>query len=567
MWCAEPNRSGVVPALLLTVIASMAMAQPTAQNSSPRETPGGLPAQVSTVNAQLAQGWKESHLSESAPANDREFCRRLFLDVLGRIPTSQELHQYAVDKQPDRKQRLVQRLLYDESYTEDYATHWSTVWTNLLIGRPDDDDQDPLVDRAGLAQYLHESFAYNKPYDRLVYELVAARGTNRPGSPAFNGAVNFLSGKLADGATQATAQTAKLFLGLQVQCTQCHNHPFNEWKQDQFWQFNSFFRQAAALRRFEPGTREVRFIELTDQDFGGEDRPIDPEQARVYYELRNGRLEAAFPVFIDGTPIETSGLVQDVNRRRELAELIVGSPEMSLAIVNRTWAHFLGYGFTRPVDDMGPHNPPVYPDLLAYLAAQLRESHFDFKQLISWIVLSDAYGLSSRTTRQNAQDDPELGQPPRFSHFYVRQMTAEQLYRSLRVASQADNQSPGREQQQAAQREWLRQFNIALGTDEGDETTTFDGTITQTLMMFNGDLMKQATDVQPGSFLHRLANDPRRPAAKVQELFLTALARRATADEVRIFQQLLDYHQQDQAKALQDLWWALLNSNEFILNH
>ena len=123
------------------------------------------------------------------------------------------------------------------------------------------------MDRGGLEKYLRDSFADNKPYDRLVHELVSATGTNRPGSPGFNGAVNFLCGKLDEDATQATAHTAKLFLGLQVQCTQCHNHPFNDWKQNQFWQLNSFFRQTAALRRFAPGTREVRFIELTDQDF------------------------------------------------------------------------------------------------------------------------------------------------------------------------------------------------------------------------------------------------------------------------------------------------------------
>ncbi len=295
---------------------------------------------------------------------------------------------------------------------------------------------------------------------------------------------------------------------------------------------------------------------------------MDPEQARVYYELRNGKLEAAFPVFIDGTRIEPSGFVKDVRRRRELADLIVRAPEMRRAIVNRLWAHFLGYGFTRPVDDMGPHNPPVYPALLTYLADQLRENSFDLKQLMTWIVLSEPYGLSSRTTRQNEQDDPALGQPPRFSHFYVRQMMPEQLYRSLLVASQADKSPGSMEQQREAQREWLRQFTIALGTDEGDETTTFDGTITQTLMMFNGDLIQQATDAKPGTWLHQLASDPRqRMTDKVQRLYLAAVGRNATARDIKAFQQLMLYHQQDQTKALQDIWWALLNSNEFILVH
>ena len=247
--------------LLLAVIATGANAAPASA--------GGLPPQVAQIDAQLKHGWTESHISTSAPATDREFCRRLFLDVLGRIPTVEELEQYAHDKQTDRKQRLVERLLYDESYTADYAAHWSTIWTNLLIGRAGNGDRNSPVNRAGLEKYLRDSFADNKPYDRLSHELISATGTNRPGAPEFNGAVNFLCGKLDDGAAQATAQTSKLFLGLQVQCTQCHNHPFNEWKQNQFWQLNSFFRQTAALRRFNPGTRKVAVHRTDGSGFRG----------------------------------------------------------------------------------------------------------------------------------------------------------------------------------------------------------------------------------------------------------------------------------------------------------
>jgi hypothetical protein len=124
------------------------------------------------------------------------------------------------------------------------------------------------------------------------------------------------------------------------------------------------------------------------------------------------------------------------------------------------------------------------------------------------------------------------------------------------------------EKQQEAQRQWLRQFAIAFGTDEGDEATTFNGTITQTLMMFNGDLMERATEGQPGSFLQQIADDVgRRPAVKLQQLCLAALARPATTREIKAFHELIVYHQQDQLGALQDIWWALLNSSEFILNH
>ena len=168
--------------------------------------------------------------------------------------------------------------------------------------------------------------------------------------------------KLEDRAVQATARTAQLFLGTQVQCTQCHNHPFNDWKQSQFWEFNSFFRQAVALRRFRPGTRRVRDVELTDQDFAGEGN--HPSEAEVYFEQRNGVLQVAYPVFLDGRPLTNrSGYLADVNRRRELGRLVLQSHQLERTMVNRMWKHFLGYGLTNPMDDMGPHRPPLYPDV------------------------------------------------------------------------------------------------------------------------------------------------------------------------------------------------------------
>ena len=491
--------------------------------------------QVERINTAVSRGWTENDLRPSPPASDREFCRRLFLDVLGRIPTVEELEAYATDRKPDKKQRLVHQLLYDDEYTIDYAAQWSNRWANLLVGRQTDRRRNNPVDRPGLEKYLRDRFASNQPYDRMVHELIAAEGTNRPGTPKFNGAVNFLAGKLDEDATLATAHTAKYFLGLQVQCTQCHNHPFNSWKQDQFWQLNSFFRQTALLRRFRTGSRNVDYFELANQDFGGEDRPIDPVNARVYYELRNGKLAAAFPVFVDGTKIETSGYVQDVNRRRELANLVSRSPFLSRAIVNRLWSVFLGYGFTRPVDDMGPHNPPAYPELLDELSDEFETHSFDLKQLMSWIVLSDAYGLSSRTNKHNEKDDPLLGQAPHFSHFYMRQMTAEQLYRSLLTASRADKTHGSADRQQEKQREWLRQFTIAFNNDEGDEATTFDGTITQTLMMFNGELMRQATEGKAGNYLHQIANDSRkRPTQKIQQLCYQDLWEQIFANELKV---------------------------------
>ncbi|OYV92303.1 MAG: hypothetical protein B7Z73_05070, partial [Planctomycetia bacterium 21-64-5] len=267
-----------------------------------------------------------------------------------------------------------------------------------------------------------------------------------------------------------------------------------------------------------------------------------------------------------GTKIDPNGLVSVVDRRRELARLVSRSNELKAAIVNRLWAHFLGYGFTKPVDDLGPHNPPSHPELLARLGEEFAGHGYDLKRLMRWIVLSDAYALSSKFGSKlgNASDDPTMGTPPLFSHFYLRQMSAEQLYESLLVATGAHRTQAGYEEQQRLKDRWLEQFAIAFGTDENDEATTFDGTIAQTLVMMNGELTRRATRGETGSFLSQLSPKAERA---LNELYLAALARRPSRGEVQVANNLLTAQSGNTTTALEDIWWALLNSNEFILNH
>ena len=495
----------------------------------------------------------------------------MYLDVVGRIPTVDELQKFVGDSAPTKRAELVTRLLGDDCVDE-YARNWTDIWTTVLVGRNVEND---LVNRPGLRQWLRRAFSKNMPYDQFMVELVTATGSNanKEGVEGFNGATNFLSGKMAEDGAQATAKTAQVFLGLQVQCTQCHNHPFNKGKQNQFWEFNAFFRQTRALRRFE-GTRDVQSTELVNEDFAGEGG--NPEEAELYYELRNGVKKVAYPVFVDGTEISKSGYLPGTmadgkaygtDRRKELAELMLVSPLMPKVIVNRMWAHFLGYGFTKPIDDLGEHNAPSHPELLNGLAEQFREQSFDLKELIKWIVLSKPYGLSSKVSKANSRDDPTLGEKPKFSHFYLRQMQAEELYESLLTATEADQ--TGEKGEKAAKKKdaWLSQFVIAFGTDEGDEATTFNGSIPQVLMMFNGELVKLATSTGKGGFLDRVASSGLKNQGKIDALYLAALARKPSTKEVATANDLMVARKGDAIGALQDIWWAVLNSNEFIINH
>ncbi len=526
----------------------------------------GLP-QVKFINEQVAAGWTGSSVQPSAAATDGEWCRRVYLDIIGRVPSVVELQKFVTESSPTKRPELVSRLLGDD-YEDDYARNWTDVWTTILIGR---DVANQMVSRPGMRQYLRRAFSKNIPYDQFMEELVTATGlnTNSKGVEGFNGATNFLSGKMEENGAQATAKTAQVFLGLQVQCTQCHNHPFNKGKQNQFWEFNAFFRQSRALRKSEG---DQRWVEMVDEDFAGEGG--NPEEAELYYELRNGLMKVAYPVFIDVTEISKNGYLPGslddvtkycVNRRQEISQLIKASPLLSKAIVNRMWGHFLGYGFTKPVDDLGEHNPPSHPELLDGLADQFREQSYDLKELVRWIVLSKPYSLSSKATKGNVRDDPALGEKPKFSHFYLRQMQAEQLYESLLTATEAD-----KSQGEAAAKkkdDWLKQFIIAFGTDEGDDSTTFNGSIPQVLMMFNGDLVKNATGTGKGGFLDKIASGSLRNPAKIDMLYMAAFARKPSPKELDVANQLMVARKGDAVGALQDVWWAVLNSNEFIINH
>lgn len=524
-------------------------------------------AQVERIDQLIAEVWNDYQIKPSGPAREEEWCRRLFLDVIGRIPTVDELDTFVSNRDSNKRHQLVSDLLYSDRYTHEFARNWTTLWTNLLIGRTGGNDNNSLVSRAGLQKYLRDSFARKKPMDDIAVELITASGTTTPGAEQFNGATNFLIDKVNDdNASLATATTSRLFMGLQIQCAQCHNHPFNDWKQQNYWEMNAFFRQVrgfrGGLRRMDTGPAQ-----LVDQDFSGEAESGNFDKPPIFYDLRDGQVRVAYPVFIDGTQIDPSGYVKAVNRREQLADLIVKSRYFPETMVNRIWSHFLGYGFTLPVDDMGPHNPPSHPELLRYLAEEFRDQRYDLRALISWIVLSEPYSLSSIIGKSNASDDPLLGESPKFSRFYLRQVRAEELYESLLVANSGSMTTVDFEQQEQLKNRWLQQFSQTFGTDEGDETTTFNGTIPQVLMMFNGELIRAATGDAQGSMIRSLSNSNRDYSKKIEYLFKAGLSRWPTRREAKMADDLLRHYSGQSDEAIRDLWWAILNSNEFIFNH
>lgn len=560
---ARPRRDakrirGEIGAVVFAVLVGLGTSA-SASAEEPRRgeqpfTTGSTSEVVLFINEQLRQSWSANRIEPSPVAEDTEWLRRVYLDIVGHIPPAEEVERFLEENNPAKRSEVIERLLEDSAYVR----NWTTIWTNLCLGRGTEEG----VSRKGMRKFFREAFAKNRPWDEVVRDLVTAEGHYEK-----NGAVNYLLAQLPDGnpnapdyGVQATATTTRLFMGIQVQCTQCHNHPFNDWKQNQFWEFNSFFREVRRVdhEEYDPTTGELVFdyAELVPADYSGP----------VYFEKRNGLMQVAYPRFFEDR-VERTG---DTSLREELARRMTEGerPWAARAMVNRMWGHFFGYGFTRPVDDMGPHNPPSHPELLERLTEEFVESGYDIKQLIRWIANSEAYNLTSRFGKGNEIDDPAAGEAPLFSHMSVRQMTPEQLYDSLIVATQAHR--AGRTNWEEAQRqreEWLQQFVVAFGTDMDSEATMFNGTIPQALMMMNGELVEAAISGESGGFLHRILSRPGSDAEKIRRLYLSALSRFPNRREMTMAQKLLHAYPGDKLKGYQDLFWALLNSNEFILIH
>ncbi|MEW4527345.1 DUF1549 and DUF1553 domain-containing protein [Maioricimonas sp. JC845] len=520
-----------------------------------RFTTGSSDPIIDYIDERIRTVWEENEVKPSPHADDAEWLRRVYLDIVGHIPSGDELDAFLADEDPGKRSRVIESLIEHP----DYVRNFTTIWTNLALGRVTPD----RTSRPGMEKFFRESFARNRPWNEIVYDLMTAEGHYEE-----NGAVNFLLGQLTgnpnrdDYAVEATARATRLLLGLQIQCTQCHNHPFNRWEQNQFWEFNSFLRQIRRLDhdKYDPESGQMvdDYSELVFRDFSGP----------VYFETRSGLMKVAFPIYFD-REVDPG---RETNRREELARLMTEDDPnnwVARAMVNRMWGHFFGYGFTRPVDDMGPHNPPSHPELLDRLTDEFVKSGYDVKQLVRWICNSEAYNLTSSFNPENEFDNPAAGEVPLFSHMYVKTLQAEQLYDSLLVATNAHQSGQsGYEEAERQRQRWLRDFLRIFGGNEEDEPTLFSGSIPQALLMMNGELVNKAINAEKGSYLYTVLADSRlrNDSARIQQLYLAALGRMPTRFELTKIQRLIRSNP-DKVGAYQDLYWALLNSNEFIVNH
>ncbi len=556
----DRRRRRVVPACLASLglmalaAASLVAADGPRDKARGASTKAGVPASATTngsrpdyIDRMIREGWASANLKASPVARDEEFLRRAYLDILGRIPNIGETKAFlASGRDSNRRARLVEALLAHPDYQKNFANQWKV----LLIGRA---NRGQNVDAKALRDWLRRQFAENRPWNEVAFDLITATGNNHA-----NGAANFVMSHLESGAVPLTSITTRVFLGQQIQCTQCHDHPSNDWKQADFWGINAFLKGIKTEPVFAEDAAGKSIIDHVEV----KDVPTDDFAS---FDRRDARMGIAFPTFLDGRKISQG---KDVNRRLALAKFITdpSNDDFARAFVNRMWGHFFGRGFVNPVDDFGPHNAATHPELLDKLAQDFKAGGYDVKGLIRWIVGSEAYNLTSMTLpgAHGNEKDETL-----FSHMALKPMTPEQLFDSLLVATAA-HKVGGFEDTDSRRSVWMGQFQFAFANDEGEEGSSFQGTIPQALMMMNGDLMHRAVGGQPGSFLVDLLETARGHGGEVDKyvvdhLYLAALSRHPTPAELANSRKFLGGFP-DTIQVMEDLFWALLNSNEFVLN-
>jgi hypothetical protein len=473
---------------------------------------------------------------EPAPlTDDAAFMRRVYLDLAGRIPSVPEARAFLGDKRADKRARLVERLLNGTAYVK----HFTNVWRALLIPEADGlDFRNPVFDL-----WLRKQFAENRGYDKIVRELLTTpvgdgrRGFNQDSGPT---PINFYFQKDLK-PENLGASTARLFLGVKLDCAQCHDHPFAKWTRQQFWEYAAFFG-GIETDRYMDFVRSVR--EIND---------------RREIAIPGPKVKIVQASFLDGTEPTWKF---NVGSRQTLADWMTSpkNPFFAKAAANRMWAYFFGTGLVEPVDDLRPDNPPSHPELLDELATQFAAHDFDFKFLIRAITASRTYQLSSEATH-DGQEDPRL-----FARAALRGLTPEQLFDSL---AQATGYRETDKRRFFFERESLRQQFLSQFASQ-DKRTEFQTSILQSLMLMNGKFIGEVTSPKRSATLAAIVDAPFLDTnQKIEALFLAALSRPPRAEETRRYAEYVARGgaKGDKKTALGDILWVLLNSPDFILNH
>jgi Protein of unknown function (DUF1549)/Protein of unknown function (DUF1553) len=475
---------------------------------------------------------KKLRIIPSPLCSDDEFIRRASIDITGTLPRLEDYQHFMADKSPDKRARLVDDFLSRKEFVE----IWLMKWAELLQIRTNQN----ISTKSMLSYYtwLQNKIAGNVPMDQMVQDLLASKG-----GTFANPATNYYQNETDT--LKTSENVAQVFMGMRIQCAQCHNHPFDRWTMDDYYGFAAFFSQIGRKGSEDP--REL----IVFNSGGGE----------VVHPVTH---QAMKPKFLGGAAPDCTG-----KDRREVLAKWLASPEnpyFAKNLANIVWAHFLGRGIIQDVDDVRVSNPAVNPELLDELGKRFTEYHYDFKRFVKDICTSRTYQLSTEVNPTNEGDHRN------FAHAELRRMRAEVMLDCVSEATDTKNKFPGlplgaRAVQVAdgnTSSYFLTTFGRATRTTACSCEVRVEPNLSQALHLLNGDTVNNK--IHEGQLIERRLKEKKTPTEILDELYIRCLSRRPTEKEHAALIALLA-ESPDKKQALQDTFWALLNSREFLFNH
>ncbi|MEM7153033.1 MAG: DUF1549 and DUF1553 domain-containing protein [Myxococcota bacterium] len=486
------------------------------------------------LDALIAAQWNAAGVQPTTEVDDAEFLRRVTLDLIGRIPTTEEAQRFAADTSPDKRAAAVDDLLQRDAWAE----HWSQILGDLLLG--DAAQQRPRFANA-FHTWLEGRLLDGATWDELTREMLTATEHAPGGFLLVNGRGNRVEA--------LTGQTARVFLGLQLQCAQCHDDPDDRFTQAEFYGLAAYYARTRGRSTTLDGVKAFRVIDKprgemrmpTEQDAPGD---------------RSGpRVDPAFPA-IDAMP------GNDETRRQALARGIIGSDFFAKATVNRTWAQMMGRGIVDPWDDLGGLADNDHPALLEHLAADFAAHGYDLHHLMKTIALSSAYQRSSQ-----GDDEGSAARERAFAQAALRPMSGPQLLRSLLVATGLEDVKGRkfRRQLETRRRQLQKDFDLVFDDDEMSAADVFTGNVPQALLLLNGELTNQGVAASDGA-LSQILDTHEEPGARIDALFWRLYGRAPSPDRrTSLVATMTD--QGNTRGAYEDLMHAMLVSSEFLTLH
>jgi hypothetical protein len=495
------------------------------------------------IDTEIRAAWTKQQVTPAARTDDAAFLRRAYLDLVGVIPTNHDALRFLNDTESDKRAKLIDRLLADPRF----AAHQADVWDLVMFGRR---PSESVRKRDAFKKWVTDKFAKNEPYDRWVRELLIAE---QEGSQAFY--VQFRNQP-----EEATVAVSRIFLGTQLQCARCHDHPFERWTQRDFYGMAGFFvrlvvaETGGKMKQFrigEKSTGDVLFSGAAkDQKPGKKGEPVKPK-----FLGGSALEEPAVPKDFKEPPLKENVAPPKpaFSRKEKLADWIVArdNPYFARAVANRVWGQFMGRGLVHPVDNLSENNSASHPALLDALSNGLKEHQFDLKWLIREIVSSETYQLASTGAETQAL-------PRWFERGRVRPLTAEELMASLRTASgvSADViKNDGVEY-------FMRYFGEPMN-GMGD----FQGGLSEHLFLNYSPNVRRFTQRTKGTLADRLLTSTDPWEKRVDRLFLTVLGRPPRDEERSRFVKYVTLDPKKADSLVEEAIWALINSSEFRFNH